>query len=68
MHETPSARQQSSAPTPAAEPQAAVRRAWARPELSALPRLVKLTLQTGGAGGGGAAIPVTGGEGTGLSF
>ena len=55
-------------PTPAPAAAGAPRRLpWSRPELAELPRLVKLTLQTGGAGGG-AAIPGAGSEGGGLIF
>ncbi|HKG95187.1 MAG TPA: hypothetical protein VKA84_24935 [Gemmatimonadaceae bacterium] len=43
------------------------RRGWSAPELAELPRLVKLTLQTGGAGGG-AGVPVGATEGGGLVF
>ena len=39
------------------------KRAWQAPAVTPLPRLVKLTLQTGGAGAGGAVGGAVGGTG-----
>ena len=56
-------------PTGPGLPAAPVRRLWEPPAVVELPRLVKLTLQTGGAGGGvGGGIGGGGGPGGGFEF